>query len=203
MYFVTVWLSGFGSIGKVTGYGKDNKTVSVEVALEAPDTLFGHKIVQIENDQYIDSYAAAKMLKMSTKTLGSISSSVYCAYSTDPATGAPGGKCDLGLRIKFTGKELVVVGYVRRVNDVFQYSQLAIKAIAQYKKAFPRLFHFLEHADNARSYALHDVFPDENEHTMLRRIDEWKVQVGVQVWLLHSSTIVLTVLGAEIEPLPL
>eukprot|EP00656_Telonema_subtile_P033200 TRINITY_DN3667_c0_g1_i3.p1 TRINITY_DN3667_c0_g1~~TRINITY_DN3667_c0_g1_i3.p1 ORF type:complete len:776 (+),score=177.90 TRINITY_DN3667_c0_g1_i3:79-2406(+) len=178
---------GFGSLGEIDGHGKD-KTVSLTIAPEAPDTLFGRKIVEIENNQYVDSYAAAKMLKMSTKVLGMVSGSIYASYSTDPLTAVPGGKADLGLRMKFSSKELVVVGYVRKQDDTWQYSQLAIKAIAEYKKDFPRLFHFIEHAENAKSYMMCDIFPEAPEHEMLQQINAWKKDKALAKLSLSACT---------------
>lgn len=55
------------------------------------------------------------------------------------------GRFNLGLNIKFSGKNLQVPGYTRKLGDgPWEFSERAIQLIADYKAKFPRVFELLD-----------------------------------------------------------
>lgn len=176
----------FGSISKIVGYGA-NQTLDIEVRPAAQDRLHGGTIAAAEDKQYMSSLEACRALKISNQMLSSISASVF--INCNP------GKADVGLRLKFSGKQLQALGYTRRKNehDGWEYSQFAIKLLADYKAAFPRLFHFLEHATNMKAYDAADVFPGGKDKETIAAIMAWHAEKGItNVKLVPCSRISLS-----------
>lgn len=81
----------------------------------------------------------AKKLSVSSKNLSKITGSLYF----EP------GRFNLGLNIKFSGKNLQVPGYTRKIGDnPWEFSERAIQLIADYKAKFPRVFELLDFGED-------------------------------------------------------
>jgi hypothetical protein len=77
----------------------------------------------------------ARRLNISPRNLSKLTGSVYF----EP------GRFNLGLNIKFSGKNLQVPGYTRKLGDgPWEFSERAIQLIADYKAKFPRVFELLD-----------------------------------------------------------
>jgi len=162
----------FGSIGKVVSHGEDN-TVDVEIQPSPKEMFHGRAIAAAEDQQYVRAHDACRTLKMSNQLLSSITSSVFVVCNP--------GKADLGLGLKFTGKQLQAPGFARRKSeqDGWEYSNKTIALITEYKSKFPQLFHFLEHAVNMKAYNSSDIFRDGNDKEMIAAVMKWLDDVGV------------------------
>jgi hypothetical protein len=78
----------------------------------------------------------ARRLNISPRNLSKLTGSVYF----EP------GRFNLGLNIKFSGKNLQVPGYTRKLGEgaPWEFSERAIQLIADYKAKFPRVFELLD-----------------------------------------------------------
>jgi Exoribonuclease Xrn1 D2/D3 domain/Exoribonuclease Xrn1 D1 domain len=76
--------------------------------------------------QYIPSFQVAEMLAMSKRALSRVTSSFMVLV-------ADGQKINLGLSIKFEAKGMKVLNYSNKHGNVWQFSNLAIDLIRDYK----------------------------------------------------------------------
>ncbi|SRR6266851_592330 len=76
--------------------------------------------------RYLPSFHVAEMLAMSKRALSRVTSSFMVLV-------ADGQKVNLGLSIKFEGKGMKVINYSNKNGNVWQFSDLAIDLIRDYK----------------------------------------------------------------------
>jgi 5'-3' exoribonuclease 1 len=76
--------------------------------------------------RYVPSFQVAEMLAMSKRALSRVTSSFMVLL-------ADGQKVNLGLSIKFEGKGMKVINYSNKNGNVWQFSDLAINLIRDYK----------------------------------------------------------------------
>lgn len=76
--------------------------------------------------RYVPSFQVAEMLAMSKRALSRVTSSFMVLV-------ADGQKVNLGLSIKFEGKGMKVINYSNKNGNVWQFSDLAIDLIRDYK----------------------------------------------------------------------
>lgn len=76
--------------------------------------------------RYLPSFQVAEMLAMSKRALSRVTSSFMVLV-------ADGQKVNLGLSIKFEGKGMKVINYSNKNGNVWQFSDLAIDLIRDYK----------------------------------------------------------------------
>lgn len=124
----------YGRPLEITGHvnGKTELVVSVPKAKE-PD--FSRNIIrQAEKaNPYTPSFAVAKQLGVHPLVLSKITSSFQIVNSA-------GLKLNLGLNLKFEGRKLKVLGYSRKSNTGWEFSNTALKLIADYMVTFPDFF---------------------------------------------------------------
>jgi hypothetical protein len=75
---------------------------------------------------YIPSFQVAEMLAISKRALSRVTSSFMVLVTDDQ-------KVNLGLSIKFEGKSMKVLSYSNKSGNVWQFSDLAIDLIRDYK----------------------------------------------------------------------
>lgn len=124
----------YGRPLEITGH-VNGKT---EVVLSVPKTKepeFSRNIIkQAERtNPYTPSFAVAKQLGVHPLVLSKITSSFQVFNSA-------GLKLNLGLNLKFEGRKLKVLGYSRKSETGWEFSNTAVKLIADYMVAFPDFF---------------------------------------------------------------
>lgn len=100
-------------------------------AIKARQSEFGRDIArQAERlSPYTPSYAVARDLHLNALAMSKLTSSM--------SVQANGKRENLGLNLKFESKQLKVLGYSRKSNGGWEYSQAAIALIQQYMIKFP------------------------------------------------------------------
>lgn len=140
-----------GAFGYVESVAGPNLIVSVATAQTA-EPKFGAKIAAQTAEAYHPLFAVAKRLNISTRNLSKVTGSVYF----EP------GRFNLGLNIKFSGKNLQVPGYTRKLGDgPWEFTDRAIQLIAEYKSKFPRVFDLLDQGEDP--YNTSDLLPQPNK----------------------------------------
>ncbi|KJZ80434.1 hypothetical protein HIM_00284 [Hirsutella minnesotensis 3608] len=124
----------YGRPLEITGH-VDNK---LEVVVSMPknkEPLFAKQVIYDaeRRNPYTPSFAVAKQLGVHPLVLSKITSSYQ-------VLNAAGLKLNLGLNLKFEARKLKVLGYSRKSNSGWEFSNLAIKLIADFMMAFPDFF---------------------------------------------------------------
>ncbi|KAK0651907.1 XRN 5'-3' exonuclease N-terminus-domain-containing protein [Cercophora newfieldiana] len=124
----------YGRPLEVAGYS-DGKVNIWLAALEKREPDFAHRVIQnaLRGDQYLPSYMVAKQLELHPLTLSKITSSYFVQT-------IGGLRVNLGLNLKFEGKKQKVLGYSRKSQTGWEFSQPAILLILEYMTKFPDFF---------------------------------------------------------------
>lgn len=120
----------YGRPVNVTGH-EDGKAVCLVATTKARQVEFGREIAQQAErlSPYNPSWAVAKSLGFHPLALSKITS----AYSIT----VDDSRVNLGLNLKFEAKKLKVLGYSRKGDTGWEYSQAAVKLLADYAAKFP------------------------------------------------------------------
>lgn len=123
----------------VTGYGNDGRSLTLNITQSADDTVSRSAGISIARDSaksetYITANSIAKNLAISQTALSRITASLF-------VLGAGGEKSNIGLGIKFEGRQQKVLGYSRRHdNGQWEYSSAALELLQEYKTLYPQVF---------------------------------------------------------------
>ncbi|RAL66535.1 hypothetical protein DID88_006225 [Monilinia fructigena] len=142
----------YGRPGLVEDHGDHKLQISLST-IKGKEVEFGKNIVQgfKNTTQYTPSFAVAKMLGLHPLVLSKITSSFQVS-----AVGQL--RVNLGLNLKFEGKKLKVLGYSRRADNGWEFSNKAIELISTYMTKFPHLFAGIQRKPQGNDYEESD-FP--------------------------------------------
>ncbi|KAH9972179.1 XRN 5'-3' exonuclease N-terminus-domain-containing protein [Lactifluus volemus] len=123
----------------------------------------------VENDR------VAEMLAMSKRALSRVTSSFM-------VLGADGQKVNLGLSIKFEAKAMKVFNYSSKNGHIWQFSDLAIDLIRDYKEKYPEVFRILDRAGDGMEIAssVEQIANQDDPGAKAKEIRAWLVAKGVR-----------------------
>lgn len=114
---------------------------------------------------YTPSFAVARMLKLNPLVLSKLTSSF--------SVNSSGLRLNLGLNLKFEAKKLKVLGYSRRGDTGWEYSQKAIELIQQYMVKFPDFIAGIMRNPRGDIYEDTDFYPAETAKEKMKEIGAW------------------------------
>ncbi|RKP23825.1 hypothetical protein SYNPS1DRAFT_18044 [Syncephalis pseudoplumigaleata] len=118
--------------------------------------------------RFVPSYVAAKRVQMSPLLLSKITSTLHVAMGNNEDE-----RVNLGLSIKFSGKNQKVHGYSRKTVRGWDFSEKAIQLIQEYKDRFPDFIAMLERDVNDDIYKARKIFPPETASKRVEEIKAW------------------------------
>ncbi|KAF9206012.1 hypothetical protein BGZ49_003157 [Haplosporangium sp. Z 27] len=133
------------------------------------EPTFGHEIVKqsIANSVYMPSFVVCKKVGISSLVLSKLTSSLHVVYrSTDR-------RVNLGLNLKFEGKKQKVLGYTRKTDSGWEFSQKAVALLQEFKQLFPEFFEGLEHKARTDLYIAEELYPGGNSVEQIKRVEDW------------------------------
>eukprot|EP00158_Paraphelidium_tribonemae_P009759 Partr_v1_DN28954_c0_g1_i1_m26257 putative 5-3 exoribonuclease 1 len=160
----------------VTGYSASGKSLKVsvnDVANLCKKPTFGSTVAKkyMSGESYLPSHVAAKKVGISGFTLSRLAASIFVASS--PANEPSMDRINVGLGLKFDGKQLKVPGYTRKTMERgWEYSQNAIALLKDYISQFPSLFSAIE--KNKDLYSLEECFPGNDAAGLRAKLGEIK-----------------------------
>jgi len=80
---------------------------------------------------------------------------------------------NLGVNLKFEGKKQKVLGYTRKTDNGWEYSQKAVALLQEYKTMFPDFIAGLERKSRADLYIAEELYPDGTSIDKIKKIEEW------------------------------
>lgn len=114
---------------------------------------------------YIPSFAVAKMLSLSPLVLSKITSAFQVNLEDS--------KVNLGLNLKFEGKKLKVLGYSRREQNGWEFSEKAIHLLRQYMTLFPEFIAGIQSNPQKNIYEATDFYSKPEVHVKIKEIQAW------------------------------
>jgi len=160
----------YGRPLQVIGHTDGKANINV-VKLKKKERDFGRDIVKrAENTSpYIPSYVIARQLNMPPLALSKLTSSFMVNSS--------GLKLNLGLNLKFEAKKLKVLGYSRRSQNGWEFSQKAIDLLAQYMIKFPEFIAAILSNPTGDGWEDTDFYPKEVAKQKVKEIGSWLKEV--------------------------
>ncbi|KAG9109509.1 hypothetical protein FRC07_008294, partial [Ceratobasidium sp. 392] len=110
-------------------------------------------------------------LRMSGLALSKITSSFMVTSGSQ--------KSNLGLSLKFEAKSMKVLGYSRKSDQGWEFSEKAVKLIREYKAAFPSIFAVLDSRRDDITRAS-DLFPNDDPEAKVKQAKDWLASKGVR-----------------------
>ncbi|CCG82598.1 putative Exonuclease Kem1 [Taphrina deformans PYCC 5710] len=151
--------------------GKINILVS---ALKVKEADFGHRLANeaLRNAPYYPAPAVCKVVGMSALCLSKLTSSFTVVVDDD--------RTNLGLNLKFEGKKLKVLGFSRRNQMGWEYSDKAVALLQDYKRLFPEFIAQLERKARNDMFVATDFYPSSEAKSKIKEISSWLKSVATK-----------------------
>lgn len=156
----------YGRPVRVTGY-QDGKVNGLIAALTGREPEFGKERVK-EAERfcpYMPSYAIARSLRLNPLVLAKITSS----FTVD----IEGQRVNLGLNLKFEARKQKVLGYSRRGDSGWEFSQKAVDLIQQYMINFPEFIAGIQRNPQNDRYSPTAFYPEDVALLKMKEIRDW------------------------------
>jgi 5'-3' exoribonuclease 1 len=141
----------YGTAAQVASTTKDTLDISLAVSSHRNASLisqyfpteykenseFTRIVVNRPSGKYFPSPVLARRLGISALALSRITSTLMVQLSD-------GSKTNIGLSLKFESKGLKVLGFSKRNDRGWEFSETTALALERYKAAFPEAFHNLD-----------------------------------------------------------
>ncbi|KAG0217461.1 5'-3' exoribonuclease 1 [Mortierella sp. NVP41] len=192
----------YGCPAQVIAHSDNALALRVAIPSEQKgEPTFGHEIVKeaLSGAVYQPSFVVNKKVGISALILSKLTSSLHVVYrSTDR-------RINLGLNLKFEGKKQKVLGYTRKTDSGWEFSQKAIALLQEYKRLFPEFIDGLERRARSDFYMAEELYPNGDSAEKIKRIEDWlkksKVKdferVDLDAEQLDKDTIVLVEKAAD------
>ncbi|KAF8754092.1 hypothetical protein RHS01_06453 [Rhizoctonia solani] len=120
---------------------------------------------------YLSARQISSALRISGLALSRVTSSVMVTTNGN-------SKVNLGLSLKFEGKSMKVLGYSRKSDHGWEFSEKAVQLIQDYKVRFGRaMYRLLDAKDITRAS---DLFPNGDAENQAKAAKEWLASKGVR-----------------------
>ncbi|KAK8203560.1 exonuclease II Exo2 [Zalaria obscura] len=162
----------YGRPSMVLGHGPDQKTGETKAEIwvsivKGKEPEFGRQIAaQAERvTPYFPAYAVARQLNLHPLVLSKLTASFRVTSS--------GLQLNLGLNLKFEAKKMKVLGYSRKSERGWEYSQKAVELIAQYMTKFPEFIAGMIRNPQGDLFNDTDFYPPEVAKEKMKEIGQW------------------------------
>ncbi|XP_065061196.1 5'-3' exoribonuclease 1-like [Rhopilema esculentum] len=149
----------YGCSGEVLEVDTDSSRVRVSLAVP-PEPDFEDVINNQTklSDRYFSLDAAARRVGLSSRLLSKITGNILV---TKNSASMSESRTNIGLKLKFSGRNREVLGYARRDEEGWSFSENAIDVLCSYVQRFPELFKMLSNLPEQECYEQSILFPDQ------------------------------------------
>ena len=119
----------------------------------------------LRKDPYHPAPIVSKVIGMSGLCLSKLTSSFTVVLDDE--------RINLGLNLKFEGKRMKVLGYTRRSQSGWEYSEKALTLLRDYKKNFPEFIAQLERKAKSDMFLAEDFYPASEAKNKIKAIRSW------------------------------
>ena len=109
------------------------------------------------------------MLGLNALVLSKLTSSMQVQHGEN--------RVNLGLNLKFEAKKQKVLGYSRKIDRGWEYSEKAIQLIQQYMIRFPAFIAGIQQNSQGNIYEATDIFPASEAKAKVQEIQAWLKEV--------------------------
>ncbi|KAF9434614.1 5'-3' exoribonuclease 1 [Entomortierella beljakovae] len=160
----------YGCPAQVIAHSENALALRVAISSDKKtEPTFGHEIIKeaTANSVYLPSFVVSKKIGISALILSKLTSSLHVVYR------ATDRRINLGLNLKFEGKRQKVLGYTRKTDNGWEFSQKAVDLLHEYKSQFPEFIDGLEQRARSDFYIAEELYPEGNSTERIKKIEEW------------------------------
>ncbi|XP_055541135.1 5'-3' exoribonuclease 1 isoform X2 [Wyeomyia smithii] len=137
----------YGSMGRIVDVTAGHKRIKTRFEVYAEPNLT--KVIDVNDrvkNHYLNTQDAASMIGISLNLLNRLSSTILIMPGSRRSVQADErGKMNIGLQLRMHTQNEETVGYTKKTNKTWMYSEKAIQLIKDYYEKVPHLFGRLEH----------------------------------------------------------
>lgn len=160
----------YGRVLEVTGYSGNKVAIKISTAAaKVPE--FGRQIVADadRHSPYSPSFSVAKVLGLNPLVLSKLTSSFQVNLDDS--------RINLGLNLKFEAKKLKVLGYSKRGQTGWEFSEKAIQLIRLYMVKFPEFIAGIQRNSQGNIYNATDFYQESEAKAKIKEIQSWLKEV--------------------------
>ena len=160
----------YGRVLEIIGYSGNKVAIKISTAAaKVPE--FGRQVVADADHHtpYSPSFSVAKVLGLNPLVLSKLTSSFQ--VNVDDI------RVNLGLNLKFEAKKLKVLGYSKRGQTGWEFSQKAIQLIRLYMMKFPEFIAGIQRNSQGSTYNATDFYPESEAKAKIKEIQSWLKEV--------------------------
>ncbi|XP_032239667.2 5'-3' exoribonuclease 1 isoform X2 [Nematostella vectensis] len=162
----------------------DVKQGRVRVQLRVPEEPNIASIAKQREDLsvgYLPSHVVAQKMGISSSLLGKITAKFFIEQgSREKSKGQGNKKIDIGLNLKLTKQNKELLGYTRRTQNGWMFTQAARNVITQYINKFPKLFDALATLQQSDQVYEADMLDHGIDLSVLTDVQNWLKSLPLQ-----------------------
>uniref|UniRef100_A0A182PLI7 Uncharacterized protein n=1 Tax=Anopheles epiroticus TaxID=199890 RepID=A0A182PLI7_9DIPT len=167
----------YGSMGNVVDVSGSTKRVHASfLVYEEPDLQQVFNVHRQSLQGYRNANDTAALLGISVGLLLQLSGTILVAPGGHRALNVDEKSFNIGLRLRMISKDEEAVGYCRKVNKMWLFSDKTVKLLQQYMERVPGVIEKLGYARKTNVHFETDLFGEGNEGKLQELYDWLKVQ---------------------------
>lgn len=150
---------------------QDNKAEIWLSTVQGKEPEVGREVVAkaAENTPYIPAWSVARRLHLNGLVLSKLTSSFTVNVN--------GLRVNLGLDLKFEAKSLKVLGYTRRGQTGWEFSEKAVNLISEYMIRFPEFIAGIMRKPQGNEYDADDFYQPDEAKAKFAEITKWLKEI--------------------------
>ncbi|XP_053673274.1 5'-3' exoribonuclease 1 [Anopheles nili] len=168
----------YGSMGKVADVSGSTMRVQVRfLVYEEPNLQNVFQVYKQSCSSYRNANDTAAMLGISVGLLLQLTGSILVAPGGHRAMNTDEQTFNIGLRLRAVSKDEEAVGYCRKINKTWLFSDKTVALVQEYAAHFPNLFEKLECSRKTNIHFETDLF-GETSKGKLQELQDWLKKQG-------------------------
>ncbi|GAA5869902.1 hypothetical protein JCM16303_001836 [Sporobolomyces ruberrimus] len=164
--------AAYGTPAQVVSHG--GNTVAIRIAYfpsdKAENAIFKTRLANMRESHYSPAHSLGRVVNMSGLALSKICSSMLVLFNDQ--------RVNIGLNLKFEAKGLKVLGYSRKGDGGWEYSQKAVELIQEYRDKFPEVAQALSRKGDLTH--AEDFFKRSQVDARMKELISWIKDKGVR-----------------------
>ncbi|KAK5962312.1 chromatin-binding exonuclease XRN1 PWA37_000354 [Arxiozyma heterogenica] len=173
----------YGSETTINGYSSTRRLkITVNKKSRGSEPTIGKEMVARDASliHYFPSFVIAKELNLNRLFLARITSKFLIADNE-------GKQVNVGIPVKFEAKHQKVLGYARKNQKGWEYSNLTVNLLKEYSTRFPHFFYNLSKIPTSDIPMLQDLLPNLSSSDSTKELNE------IKNWLKYVTELFVTV----------
>ncbi|KAL1116455.1 hypothetical protein AAG570_004928 [Ranatra chinensis] len=157
----------YGARGEIIDCKKEGRVKTCLCIKSCPDISSVRMLSTYHKKRYMSGSYAASTLALSPHLWSRITGTIFIQSANTDSD-----KTNIGLNLKFNKRNELLLGFTRKENNQWFYSEECIKIVREYMEKFPKVFEYLNNNTGDDIFFKEDVFTS-NATEQLKEISSW------------------------------